>query len=119
MTYMDDHIAKVGQSVAIWRKSEGAVDGYGDAAPTWALTATETGIIQKAGRGSLFDRAAGVAGRIDPGEYLGLFASDSVVAEMDEARQGALKYSVEKAKPVLEQGQTSHVEALLRIMEDA
>jgi len=119
MTYMDDHIDRIGQSVPIWRESEGAVDDYGDAAPTWAVTATETAIIQKAGRGSLFERAAGIAGRIDPAEYLGMFKSDSVIAERDYVVQGAFKYSIEKAKPVLEMEQTSHVEALLRLMEDA
>ena len=113
MTYFDDYIAKLGQSVTVYRESEGAVDGYGDPAPTWTLTATETAIIMKTGLGW----AAGTAGRTDPVDYRGLFASDSVITEMDEVCIGALKYAVEKAKPVLELEQTSHIETLLRIQE--
>lgn len=50
MTRADDTVTLQRVNATITRKSEGAVDGYGDPAETWSTVATEKVIIHLTGK---------------------------------------------------------------------
>ena len=118
MTRADDFIALHGVSVIPYYETKGIVDSYGDRAVTWAARDAEVAMIQPAWRMRRSQVFKGIAGAIDSSEYIGMLKSDTAVEAGDYLLVGAVKYAVEQIVAVTMFGDTSHVEAHLRIMTE-
>lgn len=119
-TQMDEIITQNGKTINIHRVFYSAEDDYGDPIPNWLKQATETVWILSAravrARGSQILK--GIAGIIEDFDYVGLFKSDSAVAEGDYVTDGSVKYSVETVETASLFGAVSHKEAYLKLMTE-
>lgn len=89
-TRADALVSRIGELVAIYRETEGAVGTYGDPAATWAVEASERMFITRP-RPAVRD---GIAGRIDESAYIACLLSDSVVRSHDYLLLDGVKYEV-------------------------
>lgn len=99
-------IARKGEDVDIYRKSSGAVDAYGDAAPTWTKQATEKMLVVPLTSQSTILRnlRVDVAGKYENVEQIAYAKSDSVIAKNDRLDVGALQWTVLYVEPFRIQG---------------
>lgn len=106
-------IDRHGESVGIYRKSSGAVDGYGDAAVTWSLAATEFVLIKpfNPSMGSQLENNIDVAGRLKDVVKLGYAKSDSVAVQDDYLLAGSEKWRVLLVSP-FKVGNTTRIKIL-------
>jgi hypothetical protein len=117
MSRVDEQIQLKGLPVEIHRDSGATIDGYGDKTPAWAKVADEYVLIQMPRRSLSWDKTE--AGVFDTSTRAGFFTSDSVVQERDLVVIGSAKLSVESLTTITgAEGEASHLEAVLRILEE-
>jgi len=106
----------LGETVTIYRLTEGATDDYGYPAETWSQVGSEKAIIQPT-RGALFKQYDGLEGEIDTADYVAYLLSTTSIQEGDYLVWRGEKYDVVKLYQHEGRDGLVHYEASLRRME--